>query len=88
MDAYAETPIEEFGAALLRGMGWIEGQAIGTRNKGLPVPIEYVPRPSRLGLGATPKDEALPTKKKPLKPGEAREAKVCRIEIFMRFCLR
>jgi hypothetical protein len=32
MEDYERIPVEEFGAALLRGMGWKEGQAIG-RNK-------------------------------------------------------
>ena len=27
-------PIEEFGKALIRGMGWKEGEAIGNTNKG------------------------------------------------------
>ena len=30
--AYDEIPIEQFGVAMLRGMGWKEGQGIG-RNK-------------------------------------------------------
>ena len=29
MDEYAAVPVEEFGAALLRGMGWREGQPVG-----------------------------------------------------------
>ena len=32
---YAEMPISEFGKAMLRGMGWNEGKAIGKTNKGL-----------------------------------------------------
>ena len=33
-----------FGSALLRGMGWSEGAAIGKTNKGICEPIEYIPR--------------------------------------------
>ena len=30
---YEEIPIEEFGKAMVRGMGWKEGEAIGSTNK-------------------------------------------------------
>jgi len=49
---YERVPIEQFGAALLRGMGWKEGTAVSRTGKG---PIEpYLPeaRPSLLGIGA------------------------------------
>ena len=52
---YAAVPVEDFGQALLRGMGWEEGKGIGKGNTGLLAPIEYVPRQDRLGLGAQPK---------------------------------
>lgn len=32
LDQYAAVPVEEFGAALLRGMGWKEGQPVGRGN--------------------------------------------------------
>jgi len=72
-EAYEDMPIEDFGTAMLRGMGWTPGTAIGLNNKGLAEPIEFVKRPGyRLGLGAQPKD--LPVKKKKyIKPGESRE---------------
>lgn len=72
-EAYEDMPIEEFGTAMLRGMGWTPGTAIGLSNKGLIEPIEFVKRPGyRLGLGAQPKD--IPVKKKKyIKPGESRE---------------
>jgi len=72
-EAYEEMPIDEFGTAMLRGMGWTPGTAIGLSNKGLIEPIEFVKRPGyRLGLGAQPKD--IPVKKKKyIKPGESRE---------------
>ena len=31
---YTEMPVELFGAAVLRGMGWKKGEAIGKSNKG------------------------------------------------------
>ncbi|OQR70223.1 G patch domain and KOW motifs-containing protein-like [Tropilaelaps mercedesae] len=53
MDAYEEMPIEEFGTALLRGMGWKPGRAIGARaSAGEVKPIEVKIRPKGLGLGA------------------------------------
>lgn len=57
LEAYNAIPVEEFGAALLRGMGWKEGQSIGRgRYDGSkPAPIKAsVPerRPGFLGIGA------------------------------------
>lgn len=49
-DAYDRVPVSEFGAALLRGMGW-RGNNGDTTN----APPPPVMRPHRLGLGATPK---------------------------------
>ncbi len=49
---YDRVPIEQFGAALLRGMGWKEGTAVSRTRKG---PVEpYLPqaRPALLGIGA------------------------------------
>ncbi|KAG5925333.1 hypothetical protein E4U42_004401 [Claviceps africana] len=45
LDDYEAMPVEEFGAALLRGMGW-DGQPTGPKAK------EVRRRPARLGLGA------------------------------------
>ena len=77
LDDYANTPIEEFGAALLRGMGWEEGKAVGRRNiRGtIPQAIEFVPRPSGLGLGANPAPAPPKKERKYIKPGESRQAK-------------
>ena len=71
-EAYASMPIEEFGKAYLRGYNWEEGQ--GLNGKGVAEPIEYVPRPQLLGLGAQSKapDEGKKHKKF-IKPGESRE---------------
>jgi len=59
---YNKMRIEDFGAGLLRGMGWKdEGKtkAGGKDGKGKKVPIAIVnePRPALLGLGAMPKPE-------------------------------
>ncbi|KAL7275093.1 DNA primase large subunit Spp2 [Rhizina undulata] len=54
---YAAVPVEEFGAALLRGMGWKEGQQIGKR-KGAEGKLRVVDkRPAFLGIGAKPREE-------------------------------
>ena len=50
-NVYAEVPIGEFGAALLRGMGWT-GQDNSSKKQ---ESDDTMPRPHRLGLGATPK---------------------------------
>ena len=52
--AYDAMPVEEFGAAMLRGMGWTEGGSVGRRLQGPTQPVQYVQRPPRLGLGAQP----------------------------------
>ena len=91
MDAYEAMPVEAFGDALLRGMGWAEGKPVGRnstarprrRNRNRPrapaaradsrrelppprrqvvvKPIEYLARPTRLGLGAAPAPPAKAT---------------------------
>lgn len=76
MADYEQTPISQFGAAMLRGMGWKEGQAIGGTNKGLVEPIEFIRRPQGLGLGGTRDAALLPGKRKPrryIRPGETRD---------------
>lgn len=77
LEDYTNTPIEEFGAALLRGMGWEEGKAVGRRNiRGtIPQAIQFVARPSGLGLGANPAPAPPKREKKYIKPGESRQAK-------------
>lgn len=55
LDDYSATPVEEFGAALLRGMGWKDGEAVGKRRAGLPAPKKPIikeRRPNLLGIGA------------------------------------
>ncbi|KAF8200887.1 DExH-box splicing factor binding site-domain-containing protein [Pholiota molesta] len=50
---YARVPVSQFGAALLRGMGWKEGTA-ATRKPGKGLVEPYIPaaRPALLGIGA------------------------------------
>jgi hypothetical protein len=59
LDAYNAIPVEEFGAALLRGMGWKDGQSIGRGDYSSAAAAEKankprVPerRPGFLGIGA------------------------------------
>lgn len=49
-------PVEKFGEALLRGMGWEKGKPVGRNPRGTVEAREYVRRPDRLGLGAQPKE--------------------------------
>lgn len=52
LDDYDRVPVEQFGAALMRGMGWKPGEAASRTRKG---PVEpYLPasRPALLGIGA------------------------------------
>ena len=60
---------------MLRGMGWEKGQAIGGTNKGLTVPIEFIPRSQGLGLGAERRHEQS-DKKRRRKPGDAKSSQV------------
>lgn len=59
-EAYDALPVESFGLAMLRGMGYQEGVAIGNRKRGLLKPIELTSRHYRLGLGAKPLEDVLP----------------------------
>ncbi|KAF3927063.1 hypothetical protein AA313_de0201987 [Arthrobotrys entomopaga] len=52
LEEYAAVPVEEFGAALLRGMGWKEGQAIGRGGSAANKPRLLEKRPAFLGIGA------------------------------------
>lgn len=57
LEDYARVPVEQFGAAMLRGMGWKDGDGIGL-NKGAKQEKAKIPerRPALLGIGA--KEEA------------------------------
>lgn len=56
LDDYAAVPVEEFGAAMLRGMGWKEGEVVGKRRAGAPAAPSKTRNPERrpalLGIGA------------------------------------
>ena len=56
--AYVKVPIAEFGAAMLRGMGWKTEQSNNDDKK---KEKEFNPRPHRLGLGATPLPPSMKT---------------------------
>eukprot|EP00899_Mesostigma_viride_P011484 jgi/Mesvir1/20336/Mv19925-RA.1 len=71
-DAYENMPVEDFGEAMLRGMGWEKGKTIGRNARGMAAPVQYVPRQGRLGLGADPKPPS-PKSKRFIKPGESRD---------------
>ena len=51
-DDYAAVPVEEFGSALLRGMGWKKGDVVGKRKDQIAKPRDAVRRPALLGIGA------------------------------------
>ncbi|GLJ06740.1 hypothetical protein SUGI_0046730 [Cryptomeria japonica] len=54
LEAYERMPVEEFGEALLRGMGWSYGKAIGLNCRDPGLPYQYPNRSvARLGFGAS-----------------------------------
>lgn len=71
---YEALPVEEFGKALLRGLGWLDGEGVGKKRQ-LVEPKQIVRRPDRLGLGANP--AAPPPEKRPRKMGELQLCLVC-----------
>ncbi|KAK4875455.1 hypothetical protein RN001_011877 [Aquatica leii] len=52
LEDYESVPIDDYGMAMLRGMGWNEGMGIGKNNKTIKV-IEPPLRPKGMGLGAS-----------------------------------
>ncbi|KAI9863247.1 MAG: hypothetical protein M1824_000447 [Vezdaea acicularis] len=52
LDQYAAVPVEEFGMALLRGMGWKEGEVVGKRKGQISKARVVERRPALLGIGA------------------------------------
>ncbi|KAI9098785.1 DExH-box splicing factor binding site-domain-containing protein [Phlyctochytrium arcticum] len=71
---FERVPVEEFGEALLRGMGWEKGKPVGKNATGLVEPVISKPRPHLLGLGATPSAPEA-KEKKYIRPGEKRASK-------------
>ncbi|CAM9910351.1 unnamed protein product [Ectocarpus sp. 6 AP-2014] len=72
--AYVDVPVAEFGAALLRGMGWKgpegEGGGGGGGGGGPDLSKDIEPRHHRLGLGAQPKPPEEMKRPRKKKPGE------------------
>lgn len=52
LDDYARVPVSQFGAALLRGMGWKEGSTTTAKGKKNIEPWLPTARPALLGIGA------------------------------------
>ncbi|RXW21315.1 hypothetical protein EST38_g4535 [Candolleomyces aberdarensis] len=72
MSDYERVPVSQFGAALLRGMGWKEGMAASRKpGKGMVEPYLPASRPALLGIGAK-EQEVLDdgSKRKHKKPAE------------------
>lgn len=72
LEQYEQMPVEAFGEALMRGMGWFEGRGIGRNAKGEVEAKELVRRADKLGLGADP-SHTRNKKKRFIKPGESRD---------------
>ncbi|TIC05226.1 hypothetical protein E3Q16_02285 [Wallemia mellicola] len=53
IDEYERVPVHQFGAALLRGMGWKEGTAASRTRTGPTEPYLPDSRPALLGIGAS-----------------------------------
>ena len=64
---YNNMPVEFFGKAMLRGMGWKPGVGVGKTNKIVVHPVNFISRSRGLGLGAHSGNLAnkLPKKVKP-----------------------
>ncbi|KAK2840786.1 hypothetical protein Q7C36_012365 [Tachysurus vachellii] len=73
---YEQIPVEAYGLAMLKGMGWKQGEGIGRTFKQDVKPIEHQLRPKGLGLGADRsaiKDLEPSRPRRPPKPGEQRD---------------
>ncbi|KAI0760320.1 DExH-box splicing factor binding site-domain-containing protein [Fomes fomentarius] len=71
LEDYERVPVSQFGAALLRGMGWKEGTAASRKNKGLVEPWLPAQRPALLGIGAKERevfDDGSKRRKGPARP--------------------
>ncbi|XP_051758798.1 G-patch domain and KOW motifs-containing protein [Ctenopharyngodon idella] len=70
---YELVPVEAYGLAMLKGMGWKQGEGIGRTFKQDVKPIEHQLRPKGLGLGADRsaiRDLEPGVPKRPPKPGD------------------
>ncbi|TFY54482.1 hypothetical protein EVG20_g9685 [Dentipellis fragilis] len=82
LDDYERVPVAQFGAALLRGMGWKEGQAANKKGRGPVEPWLPQARPALLGIGAKERevlDDGSGKKNKAVRP-EKRYVPVIRKE--------
>ncbi|XP_062283268.1 G-patch domain and KOW motifs-containing protein [Scomber scombrus] len=73
---YESIPVEAYGIAMLKGMGWNKEEGIGRTFKQDVKPIEHQLRPKGLGLGADRsaiKDLEPGKKRRPPKPGDEQE---------------
>lgn len=73
---YQSVPVEAYGMAMLKGMGWKQGEGIGQTFKQDVKPIEHQLRLKGLGLGADRsalKDLEPSGPRRPPKPGEERD---------------
>jgi len=74
LDAYNRMPLDEYGIAMLRGMGWTEGMPIGKNAQHVVPVIQFIRQPPRVGLGAGVKIQEV---KRPegwiRKPGEPKQ---------------
>ncbi|ERN08173.1 hypothetical protein AMTRI_Chr09g37590 [Amborella trichopoda] len=75
LDEFSDMPIEGFGAAVLAGYGWTEGQGIGRKAKKDIQVVQYIRRAGMGGLGFTPSSVPEKKQKKYVKPGESRESR-------------
>lgn len=83
LEAYERVKVEDIGAGMLRGMGWAPGKPVGREGKFARVvePVEFLKRPSGLGLGASMASAPEPKKQKKIRrQGESRDQKQ---EFFM-----
>nr|XP_046200166.1 G-patch domain and KOW motifs-containing protein-like [Oncorhynchus gorbuscha] len=73
---YDSVPVEAYGLAMLKGMGWKAGEGIGRTFKQDVKPIEHQLRPKGLGLGAdrsSIRDLEPSGPRRPPKPGDERK---------------
>ena len=68
---YEQIPIEHFGMAMLRGMGWTKDRGVGKNGKAI-APVEALLRPKGLGLGAD-RNNSRPDKKSTTDKDENKE---------------
>ncbi|CAG03934.1 unnamed protein product, partial [Tetraodon nigroviridis] len=72
---YEQVPVEAYGYAMIRGMGWKKSEGIGRTFKQNVTAVEHQVRPKGLGLGADRsliKDLEPSKRKQPPKPGDER----------------